>query len=165
MSDLQNPENQDPAQEALHPGAAQVPAAEVAPPSEAQRQPGETAPPPGGADAVSAAGTSSPARRGPDAPPLPPGSGTRGATTRQQNDRQGAKPLSVRAVPVRCHDTIQTVKEHYITNTFKQERKRASEVVEDSDREWNYLRSLLTLVSFIHKFVISNFIARLIYVA
>ena len=64
-------------------------------------------------------------------------------------------------MPVRCHDTVQTVKEHYITNTFKQERKRASEVVEDSDREWNYLRSLLTLVSFIHKFVISNFIARL----
>ena len=61
MSDLQNPENQDPAQKALHPGAAQEPAAEVAPPSEAQRQPGETAPPPGG------------------------------ATTCQQNDRQGAK--------------------------------------------------------------------------
>ena len=58
MSYLQIPENQDPAQEALHPGAAQEPAAEVAPPSEAQRQPGETAPPPGGADTVSAAGTS-----------------------------------------------------------------------------------------------------------
>ena len=163
MSVLPNPENHDPTQEALHPGAAQAPAAESAPPVEAH--PGETAPPPGGVENVSTAGTSPPTRRGPDAPPLPPGSGTRGATNRQQKDKQGVKPLSVRAVPVRCHDTVQTVKEHYITNTFKQERKRASEVVEDSDREWNYLRSLLTLVSFIHKFVISNFIARLIAVA
>ena len=68
-------------------------------------------------------------------------------------------------MPVRCHNTIQTVQEHYITSTFKKERKRASEVVEDSARGWNYLRSLLTLVSFIHKFIISNFVARLVQVA
>ena len=80
-------------------------------------------------------------------------------------DRQGPKPIIVRTVPKKCHDTIQIVQEDFIVTTLKLERQRASDVVEETDRDLNYLRSLLTLVSFLHKFLVSNYEARLVQVA
>ena len=45
------------------------------------------------------------------------------------SDRQSSnpKPISVKTVPKKCHDTIQVVQEHYINNTLKTERRTAKE--------------------------------------
>ena len=41
----------------------------------------------------------------------------------------------------------QTVKDDFIFNTIRQERKTAADGIEETDRDLNYLRSLLTLVN------------------
>ena len=125
------------------------------------------APAPQPSDQAAGAGTAAPSTEGPAAPPMPAAVATAGAISCQSrnNDRHGPKPLSVRGVPKKCHDTIQIVQEDFIVTTLKQERQRASDVVEETDRDLNYLRSLLTLVSFLHKFLVSNYEARLVQVA
>ena len=83
------------------------------------------------------------------------------------NDVQGPnpKPISVKTVPKKCHDTIQVVQEHYINNTLNNERQTAKEETEEDNREHNYLRSLLTLANPLHKFLSSNLESRLLDVA
>ena len=83
----------------------------------------------------------------------------------QPRINQKQQPVSVRNVPKMCHNTIQIVQEDFTNNTLRQERRTGADEIEDSDRDLNYLRSLLTLVSFLHKFLISNYEARLMEVA
>ena len=75
------------------------------------------------------------------------------------------KPVSVKTVPKKCHDTIQVVQEHFINNTLKEERRTAKESTEEDDREHNYLRSLLTLANPLHKFLSTNLESRRLDVA
>ena len=138
MTDPQNTADPGPPQEALHPGVAQEHAVAEAPQVEAPApQPSDQ-----GTQAAGA-GTAAPSTEGPAAPPMPAAAATAGAISRQSrnNDRQGPKPLSVRGVPKKCHDTIQIVQEDFIVTTLKQERQRATDVVEETDRDLNYLRS------------------------
>ena len=81
------------------------------------------------------------------------------------NTGPNPKPVSVKTVPKKCHDTIQVVQEHFINNTLKEERRTAKVSTEEDDREHNYLRSLLTLANPLHKFLSSNLESRLLDVA